>query len=207
MDARVQCKLLWERGGCLNVVTTSCYRDTYAHYWTWLDDRIVLSKHSLREGYLSGADRDRSRRGPLPENRADFDVRDSVDSRQNLSHDQAVESGPDLREVSSMFVQPWRRVEHNVLNVTLFSFLHPLIDQSSFLAAADHGKPPDRGRSPGLPAFSLHIRQFDRHYQLPAVGSTVPMEIRKRSPSWPPCTTRRGHLIYGGILRTGVSSR
>ena len=66
MDARIQCELLWERGRCLNVVITGDYRDTYAHYWTWLDDRIASSKHSLREGRRAGYERNLKVENPWP---------------------------------------------------------------------------------------------------------------------------------------------
>ena len=56
MYAWVQCELLWERGGCLNIGITGYYRDTYAHYWTWLDDWIASSKHSLWEDFLGAVE-------------------------------------------------------------------------------------------------------------------------------------------------------
>ena len=45
------------------MIITDNKRDTYAHYWTWLDDHIVLSKDSLREGSEKSHGRRRGRAG------------------------------------------------------------------------------------------------------------------------------------------------
>ncbi len=42
----------------------------------------------------------------FPENQTGFEVRGSIDSRQNLSHDQVVDSGSDGREVSLWACNP-----------------------------------------------------------------------------------------------------
>lgn len=63
MDARVRRGPQREKDGCSTIIITGSYIDIYGHYWTWLDDHLVLSKHSLREGCcpwaskLSGAER------------------------------------------------------------------------------------------------------------------------------------------------------